>query len=167
MDLDIPLAKLKRWLARTRVWRRIRYTLRGHPHPDPGHFQARRFPCGRHAYLETFWKKQPHGKGPAVLACVRGQRLVLFDCFGPDGHWHISYGRYQPRDCMHMMERSVPAQIERAVFELTQNLGYFQGGHPWSEIRKVRLENVEEAALKAGAAMRELLESVPELADLR
>ena len=60
-------------------------------------------------------------------------------------------------------------QIERTIFELRRNLGYYLQHHPEANVRAVRIDplSLNEASKWAGLQMLQYLMAVPELSDLK
>lgn len=105
--------------------------------------------------LEVFFKDFSNGKGPEALAggrgavvslIVRGFEVIRFDCLGEAGHYHIVFVR--PDDGaaagtpkrLWFYDRSVEAQINRAVFEIRTNIGYYLQRNPKKQVREVQFK---------------------------
>ncbi|MBW4575027.1 MAG: aldo/keto reductase [Aphanothece sp. CMT-3BRIN-NPC111] len=103
------------------------------------------FTINEDVYLEVYWKSWDLGKGSTVAFNAYGEEVLKFDCFGEgSGHCHITLltpdQRCEPR--LFLPEKTVEAQIERAMFELTTNLYYWLQRHPHQRIRKLQLDPV-------------------------
>ena len=73
---------------------------------------------------------------------VLGRQVLRFDCFGyPGGHAHI-YLITPNRKCesrLFLPEKTIEAQIERALFEMSKNLDYWMQRHYDPSVRKTKL----------------------------
>jgi hypothetical protein len=100
------------------------------------------FQIGSLAQLEVYWKSVELGRGPAVILHVLDQYVMRFDCFGEKaGHAHF-YMITPEKHCesrLFLLEKTVEAQIERAMFELSTNLNYWLARHRHPGVRRVRL----------------------------
>lgn len=85
----------------------------------------KRFSLGHSAFFETYWKIYGIGRGPALALYVNEEEVLKFDFYGyGKGHYHVQVS--QPLNCrqhaIFMPETSIPEQIERAIFEIENNL---------------------------------------------
>lgn len=100
--------------------------------------------------VEVFWKAIEFGTGPALSLFVDQYEVLRFDCSGPGtGHYHIAN---QSKFCrIWMCEQQIEAQIERAVFEVEKNLGFYIDQNPIVGLRGVVPDpgGVTEACVKA------------------
>jgi hypothetical protein len=113
---------------------------------------VRRIDAGPGLELEVFWKRIPGvGRGPACSVLVAGEEVLRLDCFGPgDGHLHADSLMLAPEgeDRLFFGEDTVPAQIERALFEIRRNLAYYTARSRWPPARAFKADPVRlEAAL--------------------
>lgn len=102
------------------------------------------FPIGSLAKLEVYWKLTDLGRGPAIILHVLDQYVMRFDCFGEKvGHAHF-YVVTPEKHCesrLFLPEKTIEAQIERALFELSTNLDYWLARHRHPSVRRVRLDS--------------------------
>jgi len=122
--------------------------------------------------LKVYWKVLPIGKGPAVSLYAFGFQILRFDCFGAkDGHFHLLLGWPSPtsEDRVWLPEPNATAQVERTVFELTNNVIYYLQRHNDERVRSLHLEPAtwSTACTQARDRMLHFLCSVPELADVK
>lgn len=121
--------------------------------------------------IKVYWKILPIGKGPALTFIVAGDEILRFDCFGEgEGHYHIFGGyEYPDRDRIYFPEKTVEEQVNRAIFELSQNLNCFLQLHRSSQIRNLKVDPVtlKNVCEQARRQMLEYLWTVPEFEDLR
>jgi hypothetical protein len=118
--------------------------------------------------IEVFWKVLPVGKGPALSLFVMGDEVLKFDCFGPgDGHYHIAMPfAWKCQQCrLYFPEATVCAQIDRTMFELTRNLGYYLQRNYRPEARRLQIDaaKLQIACAQAKSRMLQFLNEVPEL----
>ena len=121
--------------------------------------------------LVVFWKVLPIGKGPALSLYACGEEVLKFDCFGAEkGHYHISFSTpiQTTEDRLYFYEQSAYEQIDRALFELKNNLNYYLQRHRRRKIRNIKVNQklLTNHCITAGAKMQEFLNEVPELQDL-
>ncbi len=94
------------------------------------------------AYFEVFWKVLGHGQGPAVSLYIASEEVLKFDCYG-DGSGHYHTQLLKPGACSTVLmlpERTVAAQIDRAIFEMTDNLAWYLERHPLKAVRQFKVE---------------------------
>ena len=127
-----------------------------------------RIPVQKDLVIDVFWKSVKTGKGPALSLFVCGEEFAKFDCFGPgNGHYHLAL--FAPAGVRHheiqFAERMVAEQIERTIFEVAENLGYYLERAANPAIRKFEFqrETLLSALARAERRMREFLLEVPEL----
>jgi hypothetical protein len=113
---------------------------------------VRRIDAGPGLEFEVFWKKITGiGRGPACSVLVAGEEVLRLDCFGPgDGHLHADFLMLAPEgeDRLFFGEDTVPAQIERALFEIRRNLPYYTARSRWPPARTFKADPARlEAAL--------------------
>lgn len=115
-------------------------------------------PIGDYAELEIYWKLTKKGNGPAVILHILGKQVIRFDCFGePNGHGHI-YLIAPDKNCerrLNLPEKTVEAQIDRALFELSENANYWIPRHRNPAVRKIRLnsQKLSDAIAQARSTM--------------
>lgn len=105
---------------------------------------VRRIDAGPGLELEVFWKRIPGvGRGPACSVLVAGEEVLRLDCFGPgDGHLHADLLMLAPdgEDRLFFGEDTVPAQIDRALFEIRRNLSYYTSRSRWPPARAFKAD---------------------------
>lgn len=156
------IAKLKRLLS--------------HPASPPARAYPLRKDVVRYAvqegvYLEVFWKVLEIGRGPAVSLFVHGDEVLKFDCFGQGkGHFHVSERPWRGPEPptayrVYLPEKTVEAQIERAVFELRSNAVYYLQRNHDPRIRRCQIDpqRLEAAIERARVQMLEYLRTVSAL----
>lgn len=102
------------------------------------------FPLGEAAYLQAYWKIHGIGRGPALVLYINGEEVLKFDFYGAEkGHYHIQTIQPAPKryPALMFMEKSVPEQIDRAIFELENNLYWYLERHPLASVRCFRVKN--------------------------
>ncbi|MEM9922570.1 MAG: hypothetical protein AAF915_02245 [Cyanobacteria bacterium P01_D01_bin.50] len=109
-----------------------------------------KFNIDDHVYLEVYWKIYGIGKGPALIVNALGEEVLKFDCYGPGkGHYHVIVTELQPncRSILHLPEQTVELQIERAIFEIKNNLNWYLERHPLAKIRKLKIQKSQLQAV--------------------
>ncbi|MDJ1180300.1 hypothetical protein PJF56_15655 [Roseofilum sp. BLCC_M91] len=99
--------------------------------------------------LQVYWKSLKAGISVAVIFCAFEYEALRFDCYlKRKGHYHLQLMECQDNCKEHvlMAESTVEEQIDRAIFELENNLYYYLQRHP---DRRVRTLKVERSPLKA------------------
>jgi hypothetical protein len=144
------LLGFQRWLVSRRSSRFARYRASDVYRRDRR--DVRRIDGGPGLEFEVFWKKITGvGRGPACSVVVAGEEVLRLDCFGPgDGHLHADFFMLAPEgeERLFFGEDTVPAQIERAVFEIKRNLPYYTARSRWPPARDFKADPVRlEAAL--------------------
>jgi hypothetical protein len=103
-------------------------------------------------------------RGVCLVLVVHGSELMKFDCLGWNGHYHIAtpypYGIGKAlQGCIWVTEKTREAQIERAMFELQRNSGYYLQTHPRRKVRKPKFDEQRLAAVCA-ARRRKMLDDL-------
>lgn len=117
-----------------------------------------RYELGNGCFTETYWAEVPAADGgiaragPAAFLVVHGSEIAKFDCYGPEGHYHLAAPYpYGPRKALqgdfHFMEKTAEKQVERAIFELQHNSAQYLGTHARRKVRKTRLDSQLLAAV--------------------
>lgn len=119
-------------------------------------------------FVEVFWKTLPNATGPAFSFFAYDEEVLRFDCAGPGiGHFHASFlsKRRTQHNRNYFFEHTRETQIQRAVFELQNNIGYYLERHPWKRVREITLDEDHWASLcsDAGQLAGKFLLTVPEL----
>lgn len=113
--------------------------------------------------IDVFHKDLPNGRGPSLSLFILTEEVLRFDCFGPRlGHMHAAFFLPdQGTDRLFLPEGSAEAQIDRAYFEVTRNLGYYQSRLSCLNARRVKIDGqaLEAAAQRAQAQMKDWLQS--------
>ncbi|MFU8816375.1 MAG: hypothetical protein ACNA7W_13575 [Pseudomonadales bacterium] len=127
--------------------------------------------------LVTFWLDERlggGGTGVCMSVFCRGYEVLRFDCFGGAlGHFHITpftpwaiFGGKERR--LQFREQSAEEQVERALFEITENLDFYLQLNPKRRVRRLRVDR--DARRCATEAARQRLQTnlaaVPELQGL-
>jgi hypothetical protein len=111
-------------------------------------------------FMETYLNDQIAADGaryfgPAACLVVHGSEIIRFDCLeNAFGHYHVAtpypYGiRKGLVGEIRLPEKTVEEQIERAIFELQGNSGYYVQTHPRRKVRSTRLDDQRLAAVCA------------------
>lgn len=114
--------------------------------------------------VHVFWKQVSTGSGPSSSVYVLGHELIKFDCFGePDGHYHIALPSRAGSTCnkLRFDVVTVEQQIDRAVFELANNLVYYCERCVQPAVRDFRIDQsiIARAAPDVKTALFEALDS--------
>jgi hypothetical protein len=137
-----------------------------------------RHPLGSDVDLVSFWlDERIGGGGTGVCFAVfcHGYEVLRFDCFGGDlGHFHIApftpwaiFGNEERR--LQFREQTIEQQVERALFEVEENLEFYLQLNPRARLRRTRLEREQRRAACSAARerARHHLATVAVLQDLR
>lgn len=118
-----------------------------------------KFNLSDHVYLQVYWKIYGIGKGPALIFNAFEEEAIRFDFYGVTGHFHITVTEFAPHSptLLWLKEKTVIEQIDRAIFELENNLYWYLSRHPLKKVRNLKVNKVilKEALTKA---KRQLLE---------
>lgn len=103
------------------------------------------FAIADNAYFEVYWKIYGIGRGPALVLFIDNEEIIKFDFFGITGHFHIQTMLPEPpkqtkQNRLFMPEKTVEAQINRAFFELENNLYWYLERHPLAVVRRFHIE---------------------------
>ena len=104
------------------------------------------FPLGDSAYLQAYWKIYGVGRGPALVLYIDSEEVLKFDFYGAEqAHYHIQSLHPAPcrRPALMMREKTVPDQIDRALFELENNLYWYLERHPLASVRQFRVKKAK------------------------
>lgn len=116
--------------------------------------------------IDVFHKDLPNGRGPSLSLFVFSEEVLRFDCFGPRlGHMHAAF--FMPNqgvDRLFLPENSAEAQVDRAYFEVTRNIKYYQSRLSCPSARRVKIDGraLEAAAQQARVQMKDWLQSPAE-----
>jgi hypothetical protein len=124
--------------------------------------------------LVTFWLDERiggGGTGVCISVFCHGFEVLRFDCFGGEpGHFHIApftpwaiFGMEERR--LRFRELTPDEQVERALFEVTENLDFYLQLNPRRSVRRTRVDRAarERACESARQRLKAHLESVPAL----
>ena len=110
-------------------------------------------------YLETFMHDQiidgTRYFGPAVCLVVHDFDVMRIDCLDfPMGHYHTAkpypYGISRSlAGNIWLPEKTIEAQVDRAIFELLRNSDHYVLSHPKRKVRNTRLDEARMAAVCA------------------
>ncbi|MDH3280737.1 MAG: hypothetical protein OEQ18_06385 [Gammaproteobacteria bacterium] len=94
---------------------------------------------------------------------VHGHEAVKFDCYGQHaGHYHVQVGQWRRRhvNILRLPEPTREAQIERAIFELRNNVRWYLDQHPLRNVRKIELDRdrLHDATVQAHDLLHSYLE---------
>lgn len=106
---------------------------------------------GEGNYFEIYWRLEGFGggAGPTATLYVAACPVLKFDCLGPGlGHIHANLIQLEWRESgqLWMSEQTVEQQIDRALFELENNIYYWLQRNPNAAVRHSTLP--ETAAYK-------------------
>ena len=121
------------------------------------------------AHFDVFWKVLPIGRGPAVSLVVHGEEVLKFDCFGEGrGHYHVNGRQWSRRmpgvvQRLYLPEKTVEAQIERTLFELTTNMSVYlqQNDDPRIQQFVIDRERLQDVVQRMRATMLDYMRRVP------
>jgi len=109
----------------------------------------------KNIYFNVFHKKLDIGFGPAVSLYIHNIEFLKFDCFGKNlGHYHIFNGINNER--IYFSEITVEEQINKILFELTNNINTFLLSSNNKKIKSLILPN--DFNLKIIAIKNKMLE---------
>lgn len=119
--------------------------------------------------LEVYWKILNIGRSVAVIFYAFGYEILRFDCYVEGlGHAHIQLVECQQKCKSRLLlpEKRVEEQIDRAIFELENNLYYWLQRHPDRQIRTLKVDQtrLKVATEKAKEKMLEFAEKIKEKA---
>ncbi|MGD1901409.1 MAG: hypothetical protein ACFB9N_04135 [Geitlerinemataceae cyanobacterium] len=121
------------------------------------------FPIDSLCKLEVYWKAFKFGVGPAIVFHALDNQVMRFDCFGGKfGHAHF-YVIEPVKGCesrLLLPEKTIEAQIDRALFEISENLGYWMSRHKNPSVRQMHPDRAAVAAAveRARATMQDYRE---------
>jgi hypothetical protein len=100
-------------------------------------------------------------RGVAAFVVVHGSEVLKFDCLGSNGHYHVAtpfpHGiRKGLQGRIWLKEKTIEEQVERVVFELSQNLDYYLQTHPRRKVRNTHIDPQRLAAVCAEMKRRML-----------
>jgi hypothetical protein len=111
-------------------------------------------------FMETYLNDQTAANGsryfgPVASLVVHGWDILRFDCLGqPLGHYHFAapYPHGIRRGLVgeiHLPEKTIEEQVERAILELQRNSGFYLQKHPRRKVRNTRFDQQRLAAVCA------------------
>lgn len=156
MDARRMTRRLKRLLARPGSQRGAGRDLHK---PRPDRRDVDRIEVTDEVVIDVFWKILPIGRGPALSLYVLGHEVLKFDCFGAgEGHFHAEFvlPDRAVENRIFLGEPTVAAQIDRTLYELEHNVGYYLQRHPNADVRACRFPEAAVAKLVPGLRERML-----------
>ena len=106
------------------------------------------YPIQDNVRLESYWRDDAGGRGPAASLYVYDDEIMRFDCFGGDnGHCHFNLRQTRGRRWMYP-EGSFQDHIQQSLFDLRTNLNFCLRTHQDERVQEVKIEreNLEQAA---------------------
>ncbi len=111
----------------------------------------------------TFWLDERiggGGTGVCVSLFCHGYEILRFDCFGPDGHFHIApftpWGIFGVKERRLLFKVDTPEeQVERCLFEIQENLDFYLQLNPKRCVRATRVDH--DARVRACESARQRL----------
>ena len=138
----------------------------------PGRNHVVRYEVQPDVHVDVFWKAMPKWKGPGMSLFIYGEEVLRFDCFGnANGHYHVDF--HAPwatiNNKLFFFESAVESQIERTLYELKTNLGFYLQRNPNRKVRNIEIdqEKLHGVCEKIRGSMYHLLDTVPELQELK
>ena len=102
--------------------------------------------------LESYWRDDAGGRGPAASLYVYDDEIMRFDCFGGDnGHCHFNLRQTRGRRWMYP-EGSFQDHIQQSQFDLRTNLNFCLQTHQDERVQEVQ---IEQESLKQAAQQME------------
>ena len=98
--------------------------------------------------LESYWRDDAGGRGPAASLYVYDDEIMRFDCFGGDnGHCHFNLRQTRGRRWMYP-DGSFQDHIQQSLFDLRTNLNFCLQTHQDERVQEVQIarESLEQAA---------------------
>ena len=137
-----------------------------------GRTHVARYEVQQDVHVDIYWKAIPRWTGPSVSFYVYGAEVLRFDCFGQvNGHYHVDF--HSPwatqNNKLYFYERTLESQIERTLYELKTNLGFYLQRNPNRKVRNIEIdqEKLHGVCEKIRGSMYHLLDTVPELQELK
>lgn len=99
--------------------------------------------------LESYWRDDAGGRGPAASLYVYDDEIMRFDCFGGDnGHCHVNLRQTRGRRWMYP-EGSFQDHIRQSLFDLRANVNFCLQTHQEARVQAVDIDRHRlEAAAK-------------------
>lgn len=115
--------------------------------------------------LEVYWKNLQVAKGPSLIFHAFGYEILRFDTYiNGQAHCHIQLVECKKKCKSRLLlpEKTVEEQIDRAIFELENNLYYWLQRHPDRQIQSLQ---IDQNRLKIGTekAKEKMLEFAEKL----
>ena len=90
--------------------------------------------------LESYWRDDAGGRGPAASLFVYDDEIMRFDCFGGDnGHCHFNLRQTRGRRWMYP-EGSFQDHIQQSLFDLRTNLNFCLQTHQDERVQEIQIE---------------------------
>jgi glycosyltransferase involved in cell wall biosynthesis len=122
---------------------RWRTSLRRREDTGNNKFDPRLFTVHNKLELSVYWLRLNGDEGPAASLYLHNDEIMRFDCFLRDAHMHINMNQSRLAEANSTRwvfpAGTVGQHVDRAVFELTNNLPYVLRTNLDSRIRKFRV----------------------------
>ena len=106
------------------------------------------YPIQDNVRLESYWRDDAGGRGPAASLYVYDDEIMRFDCFGGDnGHCHFNLRQTRGRRWMYP-DGSFQDHIRQSLFDLSANLNFCLQTHQDERVQEVQIdqESLKQAA---------------------
>lgn len=120
------------------------------------------YPIQDNVRLESYWRDDAGGRGPAASLYVYDDEIMRFDCFGGDnGHCHFNLRQTRGRRWMYP-EGSFQDHIQQSLFDLRTNLNFCLQTHQDERVQEVQIaqESLKQAAHQMEAHLLVLAEKL-------
>ena len=98
------------------------------------------YPIQDNVRLESYWRDDAGGRGPAASLFVYDDEIMRFDCFGGDnGHCHFNLRQTRGRRWMYP-DGSFQDHIQQSLFDLRTNLNFCLQTHQDERVQEVQIE---------------------------
>ena len=97
------------------------------------------YPIQDNVRLESYWRDDAGGRGPAASLYVYDDEIMRFDCFGGDnGHCHFNLRQTRGRRWMYP-EGTFQDHIQQSLFDLRTNLNFCLQTHQDERVQEVQI----------------------------
>lgn len=167
----LPMPRLRFLRSASKSLNRRTGSLAPRWHCSTNRQNAMVHPVAANVDLVSFWLDQRiggGGTGPCLALYCFGYEVLRFDCFGGErGHFHAApFTPWSTRSGRFRFEqKTIAAQIEHSLFELTENLDCYLHMNPRRRVRQLRVPRAQLLAAcdRARARLAQHLASVPVL----
>ena len=98
------------------------------------------YPIQDNVRLESYWRDDAGGRGPAASLFVYDDEIMRFDCFGGDnGHCHFNLRQTRGRRWMYP-DGSFQDHIQQSLFDLRTNLNFCLQTHQDERVQELQIE---------------------------